>query len=157
FVRSPGELEELRGAGAIDQREIVLRTGRDGRRTGNEREGSGAGDAEVRSAEGCYGRSLDALDDGHWSTGNRKVPQIERHGEQDAAERVRDVSRRQIPAFASARDEGLSFRAFQRLRHDQRFVPSLARRGKGEEYPVATGQHLRAGGELVDFDTGDHR
>jgi hypothetical protein len=46
-------------------------------------------------------RSLDALDDRHRSARDREMPQIERHGEQDAAERVDDVPDRQIPGIAA--------------------------------------------------------
>ena len=95
----------------------------------------------MRGVVGARGRSLDALDDGHRSARDREMPQIERHGEHDAAERVDEVPGRHIPGVAAAGDECFAFGCLQRLHDDLRFVPAVGRRGRrdGEQHPVAPG------------------
>ena len=76
--------------------------------------------------EGARERSLDALDDGHGSAGDREVLQIERHGERHAADCVDEVTRRHIPGVAATGDESFAFGCLQRLHDDLRFVPHAA-------------------------------
>ena len=127
-------------------------------------EGPRAGHTELRDPGSAAGicRSPDTLEDRDSVTGDGETRQVERHGEDDAVERVHHVSGREILAIAAAGNERLSFTGLQRLHDDLGLVPGIGRgigpgsHGEGEQHPLAAGQHLRAVHHLTVLDADEH-
>ena len=64
---------------------------------------------ELRGRASASGPSPDTFHDGNGSAGYRQMPKIERHREEDAAERVDDVTRWHVAAVTAAGNKHLSF------------------------------------------------